>query len=812
MASDNPGALLQLATAAEEVERASGDIPTPVEGTASAEISPLLLLQQLTDLRASLRESQARETQRDSLMEQLTQIVASQTQNNAPDRPPTNRSAQREVKNVRPPTGTYDMSSVEYRTFCRDWQDYQRLTQDCDTTTVTHMRLTCDAQLRQAIDTIHGDKWQSYSVDKALKEIGGITKRTSNPAVARKRFHALAQTETEPIREFAVRCKQAAADCHFVCPSCDSDLTDWMLVDQITCGVQSEVLQQELLQKHGNFSSFETLRSYCEAHESAYRDKQELSLAPRASVAAAVTPVDTGDIKQPEPDCAPELAARMSAHTRQKQAKPLQPAATCSFCGRAVHANGRQGCPAHDRFCSQCGKKGHFGTMCRSKPTLSSVRVDPDMVAGVGKGLPRLPLTMTHTGSRKTRVFNAIADTGAEVSVMGRTHLMQLGLSSKHLAKTSRRLQHAAGGGLQVLGTIRVQLSLQDRQTSESIFVVAGVDDIFLSLSACRQLSIVHADFPCHQIGAISDAYPSEAADMAADKPRQVPDRPVQPPFPPTEENIPKLEAWLKERFSDSTFNTTSKPLPAMSGPPHHIHLKDGAEPFVAHTPIPIPHHWKKEVKRQLDEDVAMGILRPVPAGEPTEWCFRMVTVPKKDGKPRRTVDFQPGNKACLRETHHTPPPFDMVSSVPPSSYKTVLDAFNGYHQVMLDEESRKLTTFITEYGRYQYLRTPQGHCSAGDAYTKRYDDIVAGVERQCKCIDDTLLYDADIAQAFFHTFDYLTLCGSNGVTLNPSKFKFCRREVEFVGYFLGWDDYRPTGDKLSAIRNFPMPEQPSQH
>ena len=45
-----------------------------------------------------------------------------------------------------------------------------------------------------------------------------------------------------------------------------------------------------------------------------------------------------------------------------------------------------------------------------------------------------------------------------------------------------------------------------------------------------------------------------------------------------------------------------------------------------------------------------------------------------------------------------------MVNSIPSKSYKTVLDAFNGYHQVALDEESRQLTTFITEYGRYQYL------------------------------------------------------------------------------------------------------------
>ncbi|KAF0300876.1 hypothetical protein FJT64_000364 [Amphibalanus amphitrite] len=379
------------------------------------------------------------------------------------------------------------MSSVEYRTFCRDWRDYQRLTQDCNSATVTHIRLMCDAQLRQAIDTIHGDKWQSYSVDQALQEIGNITKHSSNPAVARKRFHALAQTPTEPIREFVVRCKQTAADCRFTCPSCNSDLTDWMLTDQITCGVQSEALQQELLLKHSSFSSFEALRSYCEAHESAYRDKHELSMASATSVAAAVAPVDTAeDIEQPDPDQAPELAARMSAHTRQKQGKSHQPAAPCSFCGRAAHTKGRQGCPAHDKFCTQCGKKGHFSTVCRSKTTLSSVRVEPNVVAGVGRGLPRLQLTVIHPGSRKSRVLSAIADTGAEVSVMGRSHLTQLGLSPKHLKKTPRRLQHAAGGGLQVLGTIRMRLCLQDRQITEDIFVVAG--RYKLSPEWCRDL------------------------------------------------------------------------------------------------------------------------------------------------------------------------------------------------------------------------------------------------------------------------------------------------------------------------------------
>ena len=78
-----------------------------------------------------------------------------------------------------------------------------------------------------------------------------------------------------------------------------------------------------------------------------------------------------------------------------------------------------------------------------------------------------------------------------------------------------------------------------------------------------------------------------------------------------------------------------------------------------------------------------------------------------------------------------------------------MLDAWNGYHAVSLDEESRELTTFITEFGRYRYVRAPQGHLAAGDAYTRRFDSIVRDIPRKAKCVDDTLLWDDDIEQAF---------------------------------------------------------------
>ena len=95
--------------------------------------------------------------------------------------------------------------------------------------------------------------------------------------------------------------------------------------------------------------------------------------------------------------------------------------------------------------------------------------------------------------------------------------------------------------------------------------------------------------------------------------------------------------------------------------------------------------------------------------------------------------------------------------------------------------------------------------CS-GDAYTRRADDITKDVKRQCKVIDDTLLYDDTTTQNFWHTWDYLKLCGYNGITFNEEKFQFCQKEVEFAGFRVTADGVKPSREILKDILNFPEP------
>ena len=93
------------------------------------------------------------------------------------------------------------------------------------------------------------------------------------------------------------------------------------------------------------------------------------------------------------------------------------------------------------------------------------------------------------------------------------------------------------------------------------------------------------------------------------------------------------------------------------------------------------------------------------------------------------------------------------------------------------------------------------GHCSASDAYTRRFDDTIQDMPRKFKDVDDTLLYDACVDDAFWHAYEFLNTRANAEVTLKPEKFKFCRREAEFVGFHLGWDPYQPTLEPLVAIR-----------
>ena len=75
------------------------------------------------------------------------------------------------------------------------------------------------------------------------------------------------------------------------------------------------------------------------------------------------------------------------------------------------------------------------------------------------------------------------------------------------------------------------------------------------------------------------------------------------------------------------------------------------------------------------------------------------------------------------------------------------------------------------------------------------------------KCIDDCLLWSNSIEEEFYHTAAYLDLCGKNGIVLNPSKFVFARKTVEFSGFIISSNTVKPAPKLFNAIKDFPTPQ-----
>ena len=418
----------------------------------------------------------------------------------------------------------------------------------------------------------------------------------------------------------------------------------------------------------------------------------------------------------------------------------------------------------------------------------------------------------------------AMADTGCQSCLAGIKVLTRLGMSTADLIPVSMKMHAANNNAINIIGAVVLRFCGQSAsgdslETRQLTYITDSSDKLFLSREACVALGMISPKFP--RIGEALTVQESDSVDSGPnpDVPHDVapcgcpkrsppPTPPSELPYPATVDNREKLQDFLMNYYGASTFNKCPhQPLPMMDSPWMRMMVDPDAQPVAHHKAIPVPIHWCDAVKAGLDKDVSLGVLEPVPIGEPVTWCHRMVVCAKKDGTPRRTVDLQALNKYGIRETHHTQSPFHQARSVPHNKKKTVFDAWNGYHSVPLHPDDRHLTTFITPWGRYRYCVAPQGYVASGDAYTRRYDNIVAHIPNKTKCVDDTLLWADTIEESFWQAVDWLDVCGRNGIILNPPpKFIFAADDVEFAGFEVTLTDVRPCKQYLEAILKFPTP------
>jgi hypothetical protein len=68
-------------------------------------------------------------------------------------------------------------------------------------------------------------------------------------------------------------------------------------------------------------------------------------------------------------------------------------------------------------------------------------------------------------------------------------------------------------------------------------------------------------------------------------------------------------------------------------------------------------------------------------------------------------VDFRDLNRASIKDNYPLPNMEMLLQQVTGSALMSMLDGFSGYNQVLVVEEDRPKTTFITPWGTYAYVQ-----------------------------------------------------------------------------------------------------------
>ena len=490
-------------------------------------------------------------------------------------------------------------------------------------------------------------------------------------------------------------------------------------------------------------------------------------------------------------------------NTRDKKVNaPLTPLSPqCPGCGAKPHPGGCPQCPAYRQLCHNCQKVGHFAKVCRSKfarhrdspSTVNTLQVNQHTLFNIRNvsstdPAPLIPINISSLHGSIT--IKVLPDSGADISAAGTEILCRLNEHVDNLLP-SRIIPRAVNGTkMHPIGKLPVKLELGGKEYSDDFHIYPNIQGALISWKACKQLSILPECYPrpITHLDELTIITPS--------------------PEPATITNTPTESPPLSPEYAKNQYPTIfDGQIRSMEGEKFHISLTDNARPFCVNTPRSIPFAYREKLKAELDLLQAQHIIAPVV--EVTEWCAPIVVTPKKNtDRIRMCVDLSRLNRYVRRERYQSPTPAEAVAYIAASSAKvfTVLDAMKGYHQCPLDEDSQLLTTFITLYGRFKYLRAPYGISSISEHYDRRMAEAFTGLTGFRRIVDDIVIYDSDPQQHTTHVMQFLQRCADKHIALNFDKCKFCQTEVIFAGFRLSAQGYQVDHSITDAISKFPKP------
>ena len=273
----------------------------------------------------------------------------------------------------------------------------------------------------------------------------------------------------------------------------------------------------------------------------------------------------------------------------------------------------------------------------------------------------------------------------------------------------------------------------------------------------------------------------------------------------------------FKDIFSVDSSDIGKTPLVEME-------IDTGDSPPITQKPYTLPLKHAEWVQKELEILEKAGVIvRSV-----SPWASPIVVVPKRTapGEPpkrRLCVDYRainsllpPVKKAFSKAkgilTLVPLPKIDEIyARLKDSKIYSTFDMQSGYYHMVLSEESRPKSAFVSAYGKWEFKRCPFGLAQAPAYFQRLVNEVLSGLTFAFGYLDDILVFSPDMETHLKHLRILFERLRSADLKLKEVKCNFLKKHIQYLGHIISGEGIAPVPEKLESIQKMLPPQNPKE-
>ncbi|GFT42665.1 retrovirus-related Pol polyprotein from transposon opus, partial [Trichonephila clavipes] len=421
----------------------------------------------------------------------------------------------------------------------------------------------------------------------------------------------------------------------------------------------------------------------------------------------------------------------------------------CFFCGNDLHS--RTLCPARDVSCRNCGKKGHYQRVCKSRPgrNSSNVVASSNTLVDISGSTHCLQKSIIKALVNNMQ-FSALIDRGRSFSFLNEKHVANCKLKVEpYFGKISMANSSMV---TETEGACKVNLKIEN-------FTYQNVE-LLVMKDLCSYILIGHDILNRHssvEIGFHGNRPPLTICSLAVAQ-------------------VPPVSLF-------SNLNPDCRPLVTKS---RSQTVEDNI--FMA-----------LEVQKLLQE----GVIEP----SNSPWRAQAFVIRGENHKPRMVVDYsQTINKYPLPKIE------EVILKILKNKVFSKIDLQSAYHQIPIQDSERHYTAYEACGKLYQFLRVPFGVTNGVACFKRVIDKIIEdeGLTHTYPFNDDVTVCGKDQREHDDNLEKFMTVAKKYNLTLNEDKCTYSSNSVHLLGTIIQDGIIKPDPERLKPLRDMPVPKDSS--